>query len=161
MRPTAMAVAGRADVSLRTVYHHFADIEAVRFAALELQRSRVQKWFRPIDATLSVELRAKRFAHQCRQVFETLTPIRRATLIDDFGSDILLDTRRQAREVRRSHLVATFPEFVGPDGARPQLLDAADTATSWLAWVYQRESLERSANAAEVVVTSLLTALFR
>lgn len=160
MRPTALAVALRADVSLRTVYHHFTDIDAVRFAALELQRSRVQKWFRPIDASLPVEVRAKLFAHQCRQVFETLTPIRRATLFDDFGSETLLAQRRRARDLRRNYLIATFPEFIGPKANRQQLLDAADTATCWLAWNYQRESLSRSATAAEAVVTALLTSLF-
>jgi AcrR family transcriptional regulator len=160
MRPTALAVALRADVSLRTVYHHFTDIDAVRFAALELQRSRVQKWFRPIDASLPVDARAKLFAHQCRLVFETITPIRRATLFDDFGSETLLAKRSRARDLRRNHLIATFPDLVGPNGTQPQSLDAADTATCWLAWNYQRESLLRSANAAETVVTSLLTSLF-
>ena len=160
MRPTALAVALRADVSLRTVYHHFADIDAVRFAALELQRSRVQKWFRPIDSTLPVANRSKAFAHQCRQVFEALTPIRRATLFDDFGSEVLLAKRRRARDLRRNHLISTFPDFVGPKGTQPQLLDAADTATCWLAWNYQRESLLQSANSAEAVVTSILTSLF-
>jgi TetR/AcrR family transcriptional regulator of autoinduction and epiphytic fitness len=158
LRPTALAVAERADVSLRTVYHHFADIDAVRFQALELQRSRAQKWFRPIDSTLSVEQRAKIFAHQCRLVFEGITPIRRATLFDDFGSEQLLARGRRARALRRSHLVATFPEIVSPSGT-DQLLDAADTATCWLVWNYQRESLRRSAAGAEALITSLLTSL--
>jgi hypothetical protein len=109
---------------------------------------------------LPVATRAKLFAHQCRQVFEALTPIRRATLFDDFGSEPLLAKRQHARDLRCNHLIATFPEFVGSNGTHLQLLDAADTATCWLAWNYQRETLLRSANAAEAVVTSMLTSLF-
>ena len=57
MRPTAQAVSNRAGVSLRTVYHHFEDVEDVRRRALELQRGRYQAGFRTIDATLPVEER--------------------------------------------------------------------------------------------------------
>ena len=159
-RPTALAVAKRADVSLRTVYHHFADVDAVRGAALELQRARVQMHFGPIDPTLPVDERVKLFARQCRQVFEGITPIRRATLADDFGSKAFVARRKKAQEIRRRHLIATFPEYLGAKGHRPTILDAADTATCWLAWNYQRDSLNRSANAAEALVASMLGALF-
>ena len=160
IRPTALEVANRADVSLRTVYHHFADVDAVRAAALELQRTRVQLHFHPIDPTLPVDERVRLFARQCRQVFEGLTPIRRATLVDDFGSAAFAARRKKAHEVRRRHLVATFPEFLSARGQRATLLDAADTATCWLAWNYQRDSLRRSASASEAVVASMLGALF-
>ena len=159
-RPTALAVAQRADVSLRTVYHHFADVDAVRAAALELKRSRVQVHFGPIEATLPPEERVRLFARQCRRVFEGITPIRRATLADDFASIASVARRKEASEVRRRHLIATFPEYLGAEEERAMLLDAADTATCWLAWNYQRDILQRSANKTEALVASMLDALF-
>src|SRR5277367_2114289 len=77
MRPTAQAVSNRAGVSLRTVYHHFEDVEDVRRRALELQRSRYQAGYRSIDPALPLEERIETFCRQVSRFFEAITPIRR------------------------------------------------------------------------------------
>jgi TetR/AcrR family transcriptional regulator, regulator of autoinduction and epiphytic fitness len=159
LRPTAQAVSNRAGVSLRTVYHHFEDVEDVRRRALDLQRSRYQAGFRAIDATLPIEERIETFCRQVRRLFEAITPIRRSMLADDPISEELREGRRRAREIRIAQLGATFPELAERTRAAKDLLSAVDVATSWLAWNYQRESLNRSAAASESVMAALMTSL--
>jgi TetR/AcrR family transcriptional regulator of autoinduction and epiphytic fitness len=159
MRPTAQAVSNRAGVSLRTVYHHFEDVEDVRRRALELQRSRYRVGYRFIDPTLPLEERIETFCRQVRRFFEAITPIRRSMLADDPISTEIREGRRRAREIRIAQLLATFPEL--SDRSRPtkDLLVALDVATAWPTWNYQRESLGRSAAACESVMATLMRAL--
>src|ERR1700678_2822210 len=157
MRPTAQAVSNRAGVSLRTVYHHFEDVEDVRRRALDLQRSRYQAGFRSIDPALPIEERIVVFCRQVRRLFEAITPIRRSMLADDPVSAELREGRRRAREIRMAQLLSTFPELGERSRDAKQLLAAVDVATSWPAWNYQRESLGRSAAACECAVGTLVS----
>jgi TetR/AcrR family transcriptional regulator, regulator of autoinduction and epiphytic fitness len=159
MRPTAQAVSNRAGVSLRTVYHHFEDVEDVRRRALDLQRSRYQAGFRAIDPTLPIEERIVVFCRQVRRLFEAITPIRRSMLADDPISVELREGRRRAREIRMTQLLSTFPELGERSRDAKELLAAVDVATAWPTWNYQRESLGRSAVASESVMATLMRAL--
>jgi TetR/AcrR family transcriptional regulator, regulator of autoinduction and epiphytic fitness len=159
MRPTAQAVSNRAGVSLRTVYHHFEDVEDVRRRALDLQRSRYQAGFRTIDQSLPIDERIEVFCRQVRRLFEAITPIRRSMLADDPISAELREGRRRAREIRLAQLLSTFPELAERSRDAKQLLAAVDVATSWPTWNYQRESLGRSAIASEAVMATLMRAL--
>src|SRR5579875_1476385 len=126
LHPTAQAVAHRAGVALRTVYHHFEDVEALRRMALDLQLDRHREILRPIDPKLAVEDRIAAFARQCRRLFEALTPIRRATLFDESSSSEMGDGLRRARFLRREHLEATFAPELHRTAATRELIDAMD-----------------------------------
>jgi AcrR family transcriptional regulator len=154
LRPTAQEVAIRAGVALRTVYHHFEDVEALRRMALDLQLERHNLILQWIDPQLPLEERIAMTARQCRKLFEAITPIRRATLFDEHSSEEMADGLRRSRAVRRAHLQQTFANELArhPDEGRG-LLDAIDVASSWQAWHYVRAGLGRSANAAEKVLT--------
>jgi hypothetical protein len=80
-------------------------------------------------------------------------------LADDPISEELREGRRRAREIRIAQLGATFPELTERSRAAKDLLAAVDVATSWPAWNYQRESLQRSAAASEGVMAAMMTAL--
>jgi AcrR family transcriptional regulator len=159
MRPTAQAVSNRAGVSLRTVYHHFEDVEDVRRRALDLQRSRYQAGFRSIDPGLPVEERIETFCRQVRRLFEAITPIRRSMLADDPISEELREGRRRARDLRIAQLSATFPELGERTRAAKDLLAALDVVTAWPTWNYQRETLQRSAAASESIMAAMMAAL--
>ena len=161
LRPTAQQVAQRAGVALRTVYHHFEDVEALRSMALDLQLERHVETLRPVKADLPLEERINVLARQTRRLFEAITPIRRATLFDENASLEMAEGLRRARSVRRAHLATTFaPELAKHNDQSRSILDAADVETSWQTWYYLRQALGRSAPAAERVVVLELTALF-
>lgn len=160
LRPTASEVAERAGVALRTVYHHFEDVESLRQMALDEQLARHTELLSPIDQDSSVHERISILVRQLRKLYEAISPIRRATLFDEQISEEIAEGLKRARSVRREHLENTFAEELTNQGKDRVLLDAADTATSWQTWDYLRSGLRRSAGAAERVVIYALQELF-
>lgn len=161
LRPTAQAVAERAGVALRTVYHHFEDVGALRTMALTMQTERYREMLREVDATLPLDERIQQTARQYRRLFEAITPMRLATMFDQHDSPEMAEGLRQARVTRRDHLASTFgAELARRSEDGRALLDALDLITSWDSWNYLRTSLSRSAVAAEKVVVLMLTDLF-
>ncbi|MCU1494715.1 MAG: TetR family transcriptional regulator [Acidimicrobiaceae bacterium] len=150
LRPTAFAVAERAGVALRTVYHHFEDVEELRRQALELQLERQSHALQPIDAASDLDTRIRALARQLRKVLDGVTPIRRATILDEHISPATESGLRAFRLLRREHIARSFkPEISQHAAAGRVLLDALDTATTWESWDYLRTDLGRSAVAAE------------
>jgi AcrR family transcriptional regulator len=160
LRPTAQEVASRAGVALRTVYHHFEDVEALRRMALNLQLTRHREMFQTIDPKDDLDERIRLLSRQLRKLFEVVTPIRRATLFDEHSSAEMAEGLRSSRQVRRNHVAATFaPEIARRSADGRSLLDALDTTTSWQSWYYMRTSLDRTPNAAEKILVITLTDL--
>lgn len=157
LRPTAQAVAGRAGVALRTVYHHFEDVEALRRMALSLQLARHREILQAVDPDLGLDERIELIARQCRKLFEAITPIRRATLFDEHASAEMAAGLKRSRQLRRHHISTAFAAELKahPDAGRG-LVDAIDVACSWQTWHYLRDGIGRSAGAAEKIVILLL-----
>jgi TetR/AcrR family transcriptional regulator of autoinduction and epiphytic fitness len=160
LHPTAQAVASRAGVALRTVYHHFEDVEALRIMALDVQLERHRATLIPLDSALPIEERISQVVRLCRDLFEAITPIRRATLIDVNESYEDTEGLRPIQHVRRSFVEETFsPEIARASADRGEFLDALDVTTSWLSWYYLRQSIGLPVPAAESIVALQLRAL--
>ena len=161
LRPTAQEVAERAGVALRTVYHHFEDVGALRTMALTMQTDRYREMLHEVDPKLPLDERIQQTARQYRRLFEAITPVRLATMFDQHNSPEMSEGLRQARATRREHLASTFAaELSRRTEEGRSFLDALDLMTSWDSWNYLRASLDRSAAAAEKVVVLMLTDLF-
>lgn len=161
LRPTAQEVAARAGVALRTVYHHFEDVSALRTMALTLQLDRYREILTPIDARQPLADRITLVARQYRKLLEAITPIRQATMFDQHESAEMADGLRRARALRRDHISNAFAPELGrkTDDSRA-LLDAIDLVTAWESWNYLRTGLGRNATAAERVIVRMLSDLF-
>ena len=160
VRPTAQAIAARAGVALRTVYHHFEDVEALRRLALELDMERHFEILSPIDVNLPVAERIATVAHQCRQLFEAVTPIRRATLFDQHSSKEMAEGIAIATKTRADHVTSAFaPELRRRGDETGATTDAVILVSSWVAWEYMRTMLGRTPAAAEAIVIASLSAL--
>jgi TetR/AcrR family transcriptional regulator, regulator of autoinduction and epiphytic fitness len=161
VRPTAQEIAAHAGVALRTVYHHFEDVEALRRLALELDMSRHVELLEPVDVNLALSDRIEIVAAQCRRLFEAVTPIRRATLFDQHSSPDMAEGIRRASLARAEHIEAAFaPElaYLGSEGAR-SIVDSVVVVSSWVTWEYLRTMMHRSAREAEQVLVTALSAL--
>ncbi len=156
LRPSAQRVASRAGVALRTVYHHFEDIEALRSTALRLESQRHMAELIDIDPGLPVTERIEIVTRQRRQLFEAITPVRRASLLDE-ASPFIAQGLRESREILRGRIADTFDTEIrqrGADGAT--LLDILDVVTSWQTWNYLRAHLNRKpVDAAKTVELAL------
>lgn len=159
LHPTAQSVATRAGVALRTVYHHFEDVEALRGMAFHVQLERYREALLPIAPEIPLRDRISQVVTQVQKFFEAITPIRRATLFDEAGALDVPGSLKQGASMRRDFVEESFGPELDGSTSKNELLDAIDVTTSWSNWYYLRQGLGRSVNAAEGIVEIQLRTL--
>jgi AcrR family transcriptional regulator len=159
-RPSARAVAERAGVSLRSVFQHFDDMEALYAACVDRQLSRVVQMVEPIDPELPLETRIDAVVAQRNRVFERVAPIRRTTILAAPSSPVLQAGLKRAAGDFRSRLAAAFArELRSAD--RKELLAALDAATSFEAWDQMRRTQGLGLAATQRVMARLVRGVLR
>src|SRR5579863_4008492 len=81
LQPGAQRIAARAGVSLRLVFHHFADLEALFGAAADLQTQRLLALLTPIPPEGPLDERLATFVDQRVRLLEAISPVRRAAIL--------------------------------------------------------------------------------
>jgi len=142
LRPTARRIAERAGVSLRLVFHHFADLDAVLRAAVAIQEHR--HWrprLVPVDPALSAPERIRVLTRQRGGLYAATAAVRRATALMVAESPTLAAETARGRASLREHLGAAFaPELGAMSASRAaRVLDALDAATAWETWDHLRQ----------------------
>lgn len=126
LRPTAAAIAERAQVSVRSVFQHFNDLGALFQAAADSTMHRVWSLVRPIPDSGSMDERLNALLQMRWDIYDQIAAIRRAaTLIED-QLPMFVEGRNQFRHMLRSVIERVFaPEIahLDPD-ARRESLDA-------------------------------------
>jgi TetR/AcrR family transcriptional regulator, regulator of autoinduction and epiphytic fitness len=159
--PTAKAVAWRAGVSLRLVFHHFADMDDLYqfVAALQLRR----QWadLPQLSTRLSRPTRIERTVAHRAAHFEEITEVRRALACRAVTSPALRQAMGAADALLLDDLRATFaPELEAlPASLRADHVAAMDTCTSWEAWERLRMAPGIPVRGARRVMSLMLTAL--
>lgn len=87
--PNAVEVANRADVSLRTIYHHFHDLDQMYAAALATQSSFAISNLTTIDSTDGIESRCLTISENRDSIHATIAPILRAYVADPARAELL------------------------------------------------------------------------
>jgi len=126
LEPTAAAIAARAGVSVRSVFQHFADLEAVFQAAADQTMQRVWSLVRPVPETGPVEQRIEALLDMRWNIYDQIAAIRRAATLLEHRSPALAQRRRQFREVLHRLLERAFGTEVNqlPRESRAETLDA-------------------------------------
>lgn len=151
LRPTGPRIAERAGVSLRSVFQHFNDLESL-FAALgsrEIERLSELTHRLPTDQPL--EARIEAFVAQRSRILEAISPVRRASLLQEPFSAELRQTRDAIFTLARAEVARLFRAELAAAGAdREILLDALDAVSSWSFWdaLRSHQGLEPAAAAA-------------
>lgn len=158
--PTAKAVAARAGVSVRLVFHHFEDMESLYRTVMTLQAARYWDAVRTVPADRPIEDRIDQVVQQRAKLFDAVGAVRRAgTALAPRQPEIaerIADTDSRLR----SWLEETFaPELRASGRERRELLSALDTAASWEAWDRMRRSEHLSAAASRRVMARMLRSL--
>jgi AcrR family transcriptional regulator len=159
--PAMPRIAARAGVSLRSVFQHFADREALYAAVSDRQTARVAALTAPIDPRLPVAARAAALAAQRARVFALIAPVRRAALLlagrsPAIASRLAAVRAAQRREVRRL-FAAELRRLPAPQRRRRAAIAAAVCGFS--TWHVLRVQQGLSAAAAERAVAEALVAL--
>jgi TetR/AcrR family transcriptional regulator of autoinduction and epiphytic fitness len=140
LRPTAPRIAERAGVSVRSVFQHFDDLEALFSAVGDKVRVRLTPLIAPIDPTVPLAERATALVSQRATVLEEVTPVLRAALVHSAASPVISRQfagghaffRDQVREVFAPELAAA----TDPDHLETALV----ALLSWSTWETLRAS---------------------
>ena len=161
LRPTAARIAERAGVSLRLVFHHFDDLEAIYSELADRQAERVKPLTVPISITLPLSRRLEEFSAQRGRLLETLSPVRRAAVLMEPFRPALAKRLKHARDLMRAAAIAAFaPELSKLDANEKRATIAAlDVATSWVAWEQMRRHQGLSETEARGVMATTIRAL--
>jgi AcrR family transcriptional regulator len=158
-RPRAREIAARAGLSLRTVFQHFDDLEALHASAADRQGEHLAAYFEPLPADGPTRARVEAIVARRAALYEEIASVRRASL---FVVSPVLDRRRaeMSARLRRdvAHTLASELEAV-PARERADLLAALDLTLSWEAWDALRRVQGLSVTVATRVTTRLVEAL--
>lgn len=161
LRPTARAIAERAEVSLRTVWQHFADLETLLTHAGERDHQVLLSLSRPIPAGQPVDVRIEAFARQRARLLEKMTPSWRAARLEEPFSKELQRIKERTFALAQDQVESVFgPELdLLGERERARLLDCLVAAGSWEHWDALRTGLKLSRQAAREVLVTSVTAL--
>jgi AcrR family transcriptional regulator len=158
LQPTAHAVAARAGVSPRSVFHHFADMESLLAAAAEAHVVEYLPLIHDLPRTGSFDLRLTAFVDQRSRIAEKVLPVFRAARLVEHASAIATERLNWTSDILRLETAEVFAPELGPtpDGT----LDALDAITSLEAWVRFRDrqglDAERTRDVVRLAITKLL-----
>lgn len=140
LAPTAPRIAERAGVSLRSIYQHFEDLEALFGAASTRHMERVLDAATPIDPEGPLEARVAAFTEQRARILEAMTPVRRAALLQEPFSANLRDSRRRMEKLGRAEIGRVFAAELDrlPRPERTEVHAGLEAACGWSAWEHLR-----------------------
>jgi len=158
LRPTADRIARVAGVSLRALWSHFADMEALFAASGQRVLEQRAASYEPVPADLPLANRIQAFCHQRARMLEHIAPTAKASSTREPYSPALQHYRRLHMDLVRGELAVLFAAEVA---GRPELLTALTAVSTWPTWGTWRDGMGLSAEAARealaLTVTGLLT----
>jgi AcrR family transcriptional regulator len=160
-RPTAPRIAERAGVSLRSIFQHFSDLEALFSAAAERQMERTLRLIRQISADGPFRDRLEAFVTQRTRILEAITPVRRAALLQEPFSAELRASRDRFLGMAQTEVERVFNAEISrfPKAMRRDVLDAATAASGWQLWESLRAHQGLSVSAARRVMTRMVSSV--
>jgi TetR/AcrR family transcriptional regulator, regulator of autoinduction and epiphytic fitness len=134
-RPTARGIAERAGVSVRSIFQHFDDMEALRADVVSLQGERIRPMIDDVDPDGPLPRRIASLVAQRRALYEFVAPVRRSMAgversgaIDRGLGALHRQLRDQVATQFATELATTSPEEA------TTVLDAIDVICSFEAW---------------------------
>jgi AcrR family transcriptional regulator len=159
LRPTAREIASRAGVSLRSLYVHFDDVEALFHAAAIRHKMRASENPTPLVTTGPFEDRLTAFLNNRICWYEAGRNIRLAALLQEPFSPALHSILEEGRQAGRAELDKVFAtELSGRKAGTKRA--ALDAMTHPAAWNVLRNQHGLSVDAAKTAMSDMVRALF-
>lgn len=162
LRPTSAQIAERAGVSLRSVFQHFEDMDSLYAAVADAQMERLGRFISQGAADGPTDSRVAAFVERRAELLETMTPVRRAAILQEPFSEELARRLSWAHDIARGEIERSFaPELATlPVGEHADAVWALDVATNWSAWDTSRRMnglpIEDSKRVMERMIVALL-----
>lgn len=129
--PTARQVAARANLGIRTVFRHFADMDSLFEEMAARLRNEVKESLRAEIPDGSAADRLDELVERRCQFYERVSPYWKATEAQRSRSAFLTETHESEAPKLRTNLFAWLPEF---KSLPPELTDALEMTMSPEAW---------------------------
>jgi len=162
LRPTARDIAAEAGVSLRSLYVHFDDLEALFVAASARHAERMAAKLPPPVNEGPLEVRLAAFLERRVILHEEGAGVRRAALLQEPFSPTLRQAIGNGRKIMRADVGNAFaPEIdAAAEGEGPRLWRALEIATSAAAWetlrLHQGLSVEEATDQVRDMILAFL-----
>ncbi|HEX5205890.1 TetR/AcrR family transcriptional regulator [Paractinoplanes rhizophilus] len=156
LRPTAEKIAKQAGVSLRALWSHFADMEALFAASGERVLELRDASHRPISPTLPLAERIEAYAKQRARMLEQIAPNAKAAATKEPFSETLQRYRRLHVTRVRDELAVLFAAEIDGD---EELLNALTAVSMWPTWSTWREPMNMSVAASRAALARTINAL--
>jgi AcrR family transcriptional regulator len=154
--PTAQQVAERADVGIRSVFRHFADMESIFEAANELTRESHYGLFVGSDRGGTLAERIRHAAEQHANAYESIKNVLLSVQARRWQSQVLQKNYAASQRRLRKDLDKWLPELAS---LTLTAREAVDAIASFETWHRLREHQGLSKNASVEVVVHMLELL--
>jgi len=130
---SARAIAERAGVSLRSVFQHFDDIDAVYAEVAARQEHAIRPFLSPVDSTVPLIERIDRLVAQRDDMYAIVAPIRHAVNAHRPArtSQFVREGLMRLNRAQREQVAGTFPREIASD---ERLLLQVDVCLSFDTW---------------------------
>lgn len=157
VRPTAQLIAEHAQVSVRSVFQHYQDMEAL-YASLVDSQSRYLVPLLELRSDGDLNERLGALVTQRAGLFEAIAPVRRSLGPRQLESAAVQRQLRALSKELRAQVERQFaPELATSDPAtRTTDVDALDAAASYDTWRHLREQAELSRDRAADTLSLML-----
>lgn len=159
--PKVAEVALRAGVSVRSVFQHFQEVEALFLAAFDVALVEAQSEWKQIEPVGPLADRIEALIVRRAAVCERMLPMRVAAVPIEGSSPAVVERAQVARALVRQHVERAFrPELdrLTSNERRP-LLEALRAALDWDMWMNMRRFHGLSAEASKGVWHKIVTGL--
>ena len=136
LTPTAGQIAERAGVALRSIYHHFDDLDGLARAVADEQLIRLADVLRPIPTDAPFDERLSVFVRQRAELMERGMAVYRASLLAVPRNPAVGRRMAFTNQFLREELAQTFAEEL--KGRPGWVLEALDLLTSYDGWIRLR-----------------------
>jgi TetR/AcrR family transcriptional regulator of autoinduction and epiphytic fitness len=160
LRPTARQISERACVSLRSVFQHFADLEALFAAASDRQVERMAELYGQAPTEGDFDERLSIFVEARTTMLEAVTPIRRAALLHEPFSAEIARRLKWTRDTAQRETAAVFANEIGASPDK-QVVAALHAITDWYTWETLRRHQGLSVEESRLVMARMLRALLK
>lgn len=131
--PGAREIAARADVSVRSVFQHFDDIEALYAELATRQEARIREFLAPVDPALPLSERVERIVDMRDAMFALIAPVRRSAAMHRSSrtSKAVRQNLMLLQRAQRNQIEATFPKELDGDERRLLQIDVWLSFETW------------------------------
>lgn len=163
LSPTAQAVAERAGVSLRIVYHHFDDGAALFAAAAARHSRRTLADFKPVGGDGPLAARLDAFVAQRIVVYQRIYNVRRAARLHEHRVPAIGQTLAFVRALKREEAARVFAAELErlPPAVRRERAHALGAVTSFNTWESLHGHQQLSVDEARRVWRGLIAAVLK